>query len=277
MLGKIIAATVGVAIFGWLGADAVQARGGGGGGHGGGHGGGGHGGGHFGGGGFHGGYGYGSYGRGYGYGYGGYGRGFGYGGFYPFGLGLGLGYGLGYGGYGYGGYGYGGGGYGGGYGMGGYGYGGYPYGGYGYGGYGYGADPYGGAYGGYASPYGAGYNYPPPVQNGYAPAYPQMPLDPNATYPYNGDPSDVPPLPAPTPRKAPDAPPQGTLPMNGQLLSQSTEDVIYRFAAYGESPETQQVALRANQSASVRETIRVAYPAYGETPPPLVITTQLRK
>jgi hypothetical protein len=273
MFGKIMAAVAAIAIFGWLSAEPVQARGGGGGGGhgGGGHGGGGHGGGWGGGRGGWGGGGWGGHGGGWGHGgfHGnGFGRGFyGYP-FYGFGLGYGLGLGLGYGGYGYGGYG--------GYGYGGSGYGGYPY------DYGYDSYPYGGAYGAYASPYASGYNYPPPLQSGYSRGYPgylQMPSDDSATYPYNGNPANAPPLPAPppapVPRKAPDSP-KGTLPLNGLFVSQPAQKATYRFAAYGESPETEQAVQTAVQARQMT-LLRVAYPAYGETLPAVTITTRLRR
>jgi len=275
MFQKYAVAIASVALLAGTGAERVDARGGGGG-HGGGGshgGGGGRGGGGFGGaahfgGGFGGGYGrgygYGGYGRGYGYG--GYGRGF-YGYPYGFGLGLGLGYGLGYG-------------------YGGYGYGGYGYGGYGYGGYGYG-DPYGyGVYSGYGSPYSAGYGSPynsgyggyayPPGGYGPSPYAPQAPLPDDGTYPYNGDPPNIPPLPAPAPRQTPANP----APVKGLMVSQPGS---ITYTAYGEEPQvitkTLANARSTAQPASTTQprSVRVVYPAYGEQAADAMVLTQSKR
>jgi len=189
--------------------------------------------------------GFGGYGRGYGYGgigfgrpyYGYYGRSY-YRPYYGFGYGLGVGLGLGYGGY-----------YGGGYG--GYGYGG------GYGGYygTYNISPY------YNSAYSLGpcasdMNFPAATTlNFAAPNVPQGLGD--GTFPYDGGPRDG--FFAPVPAGIPNG---RVLPRDGHLVSVPATSSGYHFLAFGEQSAP---ASERPTTGNSSDTLRVSYPAYGES------------
>lgn len=213
----------------------------------------------------------GGYGRGhYGGHYGGYGRGF-YGGGYGRGFygGYGRGYGVGY----YGGYGRG------------------YYGGYGrgyYGGYGLGLGYYGG-YGGYGGYYSPAYYYTPTYyysqpycsdyyygisgdnaplltlqatsnNNGIAGLSQRLlPFSSDGTYPYNGGPASVIPMPAAPLNKL-----QPSLPVDGKLVTLPTE-TRGGFSPVT-SPDIQRLRYVTTPAATATPAapIRVKYPAYGE-------------
>jgi hypothetical protein len=163
----------------------------------------------------------------------------------------------------------------------GFGWPGFGYGGYGYPYYGYDDYPY---YGndwdsGYAYPsaYYAPVTYPSGYYNGAGPynnGYP-MPIDDNATFPYNGDPKNPVPDVGPSEQEPSSDPEQKILPQGQFVKAVSASST---FLAYGEQPTTKVApASSASQPTPVAAPARVLYPAYGEPVADLPLLTQSKR
>jgi hypothetical protein len=84
----------------------------------------------------------------------------------------------------------------------------------------------------------------------------------DGTYFYNGGPSQPTPLPVPERGTPPTfEPKRPTVPLNGELVSVPDKAPKYSYPAYGETVQRDPIRL---VSGAAKQTIRVAYPAYGE-------------
>jgi hypothetical protein len=107
----------------------------------------------------------------------------------------------------------------------------------------------------------------PPLFRAPAGAVAPVQPDNNGTYFYDGGPSQPMPLPAPDRGVAPTfEPKRPQVPLDGKLVSVPGKAPKYSYPAYGESVQRDPIRRDPIRlvSGTTQQTVRVAYPAYGE-------------